>query len=106
MSAARIQQFQKLVDQQPGNDLFRFSFAQALDTGGHALQAVPHYERCVAARADWMMPRILLGKALLKLGQTDQAKPILGNALQLALDQDHEDPAAELSALLQSLGRA
>ncbi|MCF3649511.1 molecular chaperone DnaJ [Synoicihabitans lomoniglobus] len=103
MSEARAAQFQKLVDQQPENDLFRFSLAQALEAAGRAEQAVPHYAQCVAAKADWMMPRILLGKLQLKLGRRDAAKPILEDALRLALAQDHEDPAAELQLLLAEL---
>ena len=47
-----------------------------------------------------MLPRILLGKLLLKSGQTDRARRLLEDALQLAIAQDHEDPAAELQAII------
>ena len=50
-----------------------------------------------------MMPRILLGKALLGLGRKPEAKPWLEQALQLAVAQNHDDPAQELRALLQDL---
>ena len=50
-----------------------------------------------------MLPRILLGKALLQDGQTATAKPILEKALQLAIAQDHREPAAELQQLLADL---
>ena len=93
-----------IVARQPGNELFRFSLAQALVAEGRDADAVPHYEFCVALKADWMMPRILLGKLLLRLGRRAEAKPLLAAALQLAVDQQHEDPERELRALLADLG--
>jgi len=101
--ASRVEQFEALVRQQPGNALFRFSLAQALEAERRGAEAVPHYELCVASRADWMMPRILLGKLLLQLGKPEAAKPLLTDALRLAEEQHHEDPAHHLRALLAGL---
>ena len=50
-----------------------------------------------------MLPRILLGKAFLQSGATEQAKPILEDALQLAIEQNHEGPEGELRAILTDL---
>lgn len=99
----RVAQFTVLVAGQPDNPLFRFSLAQALLAAGRDTEAEPHLRRCVESKADWMLPRILLGKHLLKTGRADEARPILENALQLAIEQDHDDPAAELRALLATL---
>jgi predicted Zn-dependent protease len=101
----RITRFSALVAQQPENALFRYSLAQALEAAGperHA-EALEHYRICAASRADWMMPRILLGKLLLRSGDTSAARPFLEDALALAIAQDHQDPEAELRALLASL---
>lgn len=98
--ASRAEQFQALVTRQPQNALFRFSLAQALLAEGHAAESVPHFEFCVASKADWMMPRILLGKVLLQLGRPAEAKPLLSAALQLAVEQQHEEPERELRAIL------
>ncbi|MEJ1973205.1 MAG: molecular chaperone DnaJ [Lacunisphaera sp.] len=100
---SRSEQFAALVEQQPDNELFRFSLAQALLAEGHPADAVSHFELCAHKKADWMMPRILLGKTLLGLGRRAEAKPWLEAALQLAIDQDHEDPERELRALLAEL---
>jgi predicted Zn-dependent protease len=100
---SRTEQFRVLVTQQPENELFRFSLAQALTSEGRVDEAVPHYEFCVAKKSDWMMPRILLGKLLLQLGRRAEAKPLLEQALQLASEQHHEDPERELQALLADL---
>ena len=98
--ASRTETFAALVAREPDNELFRFSLAQALVTEGRGAEAVPHFETCVAKKADWMMPRILLGKLLLQLGRRADAQPLLADALRLAIDQHHEDPERELRALL------
>ncbi len=99
----RSEIFAPLVATQPDNELFRFSLAQALVAENRAVESIPHFEYCVAKKSDWMMPRILLGKLLLQLDRRAEAKPLLAAALQLALDQHHEDPERELRALLADL---
>ncbi|MBX3751376.1 MAG: molecular chaperone DnaJ [Opitutaceae bacterium] len=96
----RVAQFEALVARQPENELFRFSLSQALLAAGRATEAEPHLWFCIEKKSDWMIPRILLGKHLLASGRQSEARPLLEAALQLAIDQDHEDPAAELRALL------
>lgn len=100
---ARVAQFQSLVERQPGNELFRFSLAQALVADAQLAESVPHFEFCAGKKPDWMMPRILLGKVLVQLGRRAEAKAVLNAALQLAIEQHHEDPERELRALLAEL---
>lgn len=100
MSSAR---FATLVAQQPENELFRFSLAQALLREEKPADAVPHLEFCAHKKADWMMARILLGKTLLTLGRRAEAKPWLEQALHLAVEQNHEDPQHELRVILAEL---
>lgn len=101
--ASRVEQFAAAVARQPNNELFRFSLAQALVAEGRSAESVPHFEFCVAAKADWMMPRILLGKTLVQLGRVADARAPLEAALRLAVEQHHEDPERELRALLADL---
>ncbi|RXK56297.1 molecular chaperone DnaJ [Oleiharenicola lentus] len=101
---SRSQQFAALVAKQPDNELFRFSLAQALLAENRAAEAVEHLESCARKKADWMMPRILLGKALVGLNRRTAAKPWLEDALKLAVEQNHEDPERELRELLKDLG--
>lgn len=101
--SARVKQFQSLVSANPDNELFQFSLAQALVDADRETEAIPYLEFCVAKKADWMMPCIMLGKILLASGETARARPLLETALQLAIDQDHEDPAAELGEILDGM---
>lgn len=91
------------VEAKPDNMLFRFSLGQALYDEDDTAGAIPHLQICADSRDDWMLPRILLGKAMLQSGQDAEAKPILETALKLAVDQHHMDPAAELRAILEDL---
>lgn len=100
VSLPRSAHFAALVAKQPDNELFRFSLAQALLAAGRAAEAESHLRYCIEKKSDWMIPRILLGKHLLATGREAEARPLLEAALQLAIDQDHEDPATELRALL------
>lgn len=104
MTDPRIARFRDLLNQHPDNKMFRFSLAQALEAAGESAEAETHYRHCVDADSDWMLPRILLGKLLHQSGRSAEAKPLLERALELAIAQDHEDPAAELTALLNELG--
>lgn len=100
MSSAR---FAALVASQPENEMFRFSLAQALLREGQPADAVPHLEFCANKKSDWMMARILLGKTLLVLGRKADARAWLEQALQLAVEQNHEDPERELRGILTEL---
>jgi predicted Zn-dependent protease len=97
------ERFSALVAQQPENEMFRFSLAQALIREGRAAEAIEHLEFCAAKKADWMMARILLGKTLLALGSKAEARRWLEQALQLAIAQEHEEPEREMRALLAEI---
>lgn len=97
---SKIDIFTQKVAASPDNMLFRFSLGQALYESGQTSEAIEHLKRCAESRADWMLPRILLGKALIAEGDSETARPILEEALTLAIDQHHDDPAAELRDLL------
>ncbi len=95
--------FHPKVEAKPDILLFRFSLGQALYEEGATAAAIPHLQRCADSRDDWMLPRILLGKSLLQIGRDAEAKPILKTALELAVAQHHDDPAAELRTMLADL---
>ena len=95
--------FLSKVAAKPDSILFRFSLGQALYEEGDTQASIPHLQRCADSRDDWMLPRILLGKAMLQHSQATEAKPILAHALKLAVEQHHLDPAAELREILADL---
>ena len=92
--------FRTKVEQAPDNLLFRFSLAQALYQENNYEEACEHLQVCCDGRKDWMLAKILLGKVLLALGRKQEARPVLEEALLLAIEQHHDDPADELRTLL------
>ena len=95
--------FQSKVVSQPENKLFRFSLGQALYDEGDMEAAIPELQFCADSRDDWMLPRILLAKALIDIGRNTEAKNILKTALNLAITQHHEGPKDELRCILADL---
>ncbi|MGF1483526.1 MAG: tetratricopeptide repeat protein [Opitutales bacterium] len=103
MSTSRAQLFREKVAQQPKNPLFRFSLGQALYQEGDLTGAREHFEIAANSRDDWMLPRIMLGQALIDAGEPESARPWLERALELAIEQQHDDPADECRQLLSTL---
>jgi predicted Zn-dependent protease len=97
---ARSELFRAHVAADPANALFRFSLGQELLKEGAPAEAAEHLRRAAEAKADWMMPRVLLGKALTAVGDHAGARAAWTDALALAVAQGHEEPEAELRALL------
>ena len=70
----RSETFRKLVETDSSNPFFRFSLGQALYQENNYPAAVEHLQKAAEGKADWMMPRILLGKTYLHLGQKNLAR--------------------------------
>ncbi len=103
MSHDRITQALALWQRFPENDLSRFNLAQAYIDANDYATAVEHLRPLCAKKSDWMVVHILLGKSLIALGRSTEAKPILEHALQLAIAQHHDSPREELTDLLKTL---
>lgn len=98
--ASRSESFRSKVKTDPSNLLFQFSLGQALAEEGSEEAAVDPLRFCIENKADWMAPRILLGKCLLQMGETASAVSILQEASDLAKRQGHEEPESEIQELL------
>ncbi len=89
-----------LVARYPDNELARFSLGKALYDRGELPEAREHLQVALSKRGDWMLVQILLGKIELQSGNPPAARAAFLAARQLALDQHHEGPLAELDELL------
>ena len=95
---------QNMVDQFPNNELARFSLGKAYYDLGQFGDAKEQFELALSRKPDWMAVQILLGKSALALGQTATAKSAFERARQLAIEQNHEGPLAEVEELLREMG--
>jgi Flp pilus assembly protein TadD len=102
MSSA-LERYRQMVAQHPGNELARFSLGKALFDSGDFAGAREQFEAALERRSDWMVVRILLGKSLLELKDPVAARVSFEKARQLAVEQHHEGPLAEIDRLLSEL---
>ncbi|HUJ11513.1 MAG TPA: molecular chaperone DnaJ [Verrucomicrobiae bacterium] len=103
MSNDRIAKAHELWQRFPDNDLARFSLAQAYFDAADFANAAEHLRALCQKKPDWMVVHIQLGKSLIALDRSADARPILEHALQLAIAQHHDGPREELTELLQTL---
>ena len=99
-----ISRYEKMVEQFPQNELARFSLGKALFDAGDFARAKEHLATALAKKPDWMVVQILIGKCELSQGNAAAAKVAFERALQLAIEQHHEGPQAEMEQALAELG--
>lgn len=95
-----IARHEKTVQQFPQNELARFSLGKALFDAGEFAQAKEHFAVALNKKPDWMVVQILIGKCDLALGDKAAARTAFQRALQLAIEQHHEGPQAEMEQML------
>jgi len=98
-----IERFETLLHKNPQNGLARFSLGKALYDANRFAEAKAHFETALRQKPEWMVVQILLGKCELALGCREEARAAFERGLQLAIDQHHEGPQAELEVLLEEL---
>ncbi len=98
-----IAKYQKLLEQYPNNELVRFSLGKALCDARQHVEAKEQFKQALLRKPDWMVPQILVGKCELALGNRAAAKAAFERARDLAIEQHHEGPQAEMEQLLEDL---
>jgi Flp pilus assembly protein TadD len=98
-----IENARKIVEQYPDNELARFSLGKALFDAGDLIAAKTQFVVALTKKPDWMVVQILVGKCELGLGDKAAARKAFERARQLALEQNHEGPLAEMEQLLREL---
>jgi len=93
----------QMVSQFPENELARFSLGKALYDRADFSGALTELTTALARKPDWMVVQILIGKCEQALGRRDAAKAAFQRARQLAIEQNHEGPLAEMDQLLSEL---
>ncbi len=93
----------RMVEQNPENELARFSLGKALFDEGDYAGAKEQLNVALAGRPDWMAVQILLARCELELGDKEAARPALERAQELARKQGHVGPLAQVEELLKQL---
>ena len=98
-----IARHKKLLEQYHDNELARFSLGKAYFDDGQIQEAKTQFDLAIAKKPDWMVVQILIGKCELAIGRTTEAKAAFERAKQLAIEQNHEGPLAEMEQILAEL---
>jgi predicted Zn-dependent protease len=98
-----IAEWQGLLDEEPDNELIRFSLARQLLEEKRFAEAVPHFERLVKDQPDYALAWAFLARARLQAGDREGARAACEQGLPHALAQRHETPEDEIRAVLDEL---
>ncbi len=93
-----------VVARHPDNELARFSLGRALAEAGLFAEARSHLRVALAKKPDWMAAQIIEGRCAQSEGDLEGAIAAFRRARQLAEQQNHDGPLAEMDAALAELG--
>ena len=101
---ARIQQFRKLIEQDPSSDMAHFSLGQALSQAGRFDEAAEAFSKCVDLNPAMTKGFQLAGAAYMAAGKDDEAKAVLLRGYEEAATRGDLMPKKAMADLLTQLG--
>ncbi len=101
---ARIQQFRKLIEQDPTSDMAYFSLGQALSQAGRFGEAAEAFTKCVELNPAMTKGFQLAGAASMAAGDDEKAKAILLRGYEEAVTRGDLMPKKAIADLLTQLG--
>ena len=103
-SASRIEQFKKMAEADPGNELGHFSLGRAYLDAGQYENAVESLRRVVEINPNISKAYQLLAEGQLALGKRDSAIQMLTMGVRIANERGDQMPKNAMIAKLQELG--
>lgn len=103
-SDARIEQFRKMANDDPNNELGHFSLGRALLDAGKFKDAAQSFQRVLALNANIGKAYQFLAEAQLKLDHRDLAVDTLQRGIQTSHNRGDLMPRNEMSRMLKDLG--
>ena len=103
-TASRIEQFRKMANDDPNNELGHYSLGQALLDAGQFAEAVHSFDRALAINPNLGKAYQLTSDALLKLGRRDAAIERLTAGVKVADARREVKPRDEMVRMLRGLG--
>jgi Fe-S cluster biosynthesis and repair protein YggX len=103
-SSARIEQFRKMANDDPNNELGHFSLGRALLDAQQYDDSVKSFERAIEINGNLSKAYQLAASALLKLNRRDQAVGKLTAGVKVADARGDVMPRGEMVKMLQELG--
>jgi Fe-S cluster biosynthesis and repair protein YggX len=101
---ARIDQFRKMADADPDNELGHFSLGRALLDAGQYKEAAQSFQRTIALNPNIGKVYQLLAEAQLRQDQRDHAIETLKTGIRTAHARGDHMPKNEMIAMIKDLG--
>ena len=101
---SRIEQFRKMTEADPSNELGHFSLGRELLAAGEHEAAVRSFEKCLELNPNISKAYQLEAQALLKLQRKGEAIAKLTAGVQRADERGEMMPRNEMAAMLKELG--
>ncbi|MEO5666922.1 MAG: tetratricopeptide repeat protein [Bdellovibrionota bacterium] len=96
-------EWKSLLEDEPDNELLRFSYAKALMDERDFARAAGVFGELVDEKPDYVIAWAFLARSLLESGDRDGARRAAEAGMPLALKFNHEVPIEELEAVLEEL---
>lgn len=103
-NAARIEQFRKMADADPNNEVGHFSLGRAYLDAGQNAEAAGSFKRVIELNPNMSKVYQLLAMALLKLNESAQAIEQLTIGVKIADERGEFMPRNEMAKMLKELG--
>lgn len=85
--------------------MLRFGLGSAYFNQKEFARAIPHLKACISHDEDYTAAYKLLGKALFKLGETEQARTVFETGLPIAADKGDKQTEREILAFLNKIDK-
>lgn len=100
----RIEQFRKMANDDPDNELGHFRLGQLLAEAGQHQEAVQSFRRTLQLSPHFSKVYQLLGTSLVQLGERDEAVRVLQEGYRIADERGDNLPRDDMARALTDLG--
>lgn len=100
----RKEQIEALLAQSPDDAFLRYGLAMEHAAAGDDEAAVACFRELMRRNADYVPGYLQAGRALIRLGQDDEAKQVLRDGIAVAQRVGDAHAAGEMAGFLESLG--
>ena len=98
-----VADWKAILEDEPDNELVRFTYAKALIDESRFQEAEPEFARLVRENPDYALAWAFLARCRLQIGDRDGARQACERGLPVTRAQKHEVPEAEMLAVLDEL---
>ncbi len=106
MSAAMTDKLEQMLAGGRDDAMLRFGLGSAYFNSNEFPQAIVHLKACIAHDAQYSAAYKLLGKALLRTGNQDEAIQVLSAGLPIAIARGDKQSQKEIEVFLTKANRA